>query len=220
MVWIRVSYDGFFPIEHLRQFWELLFLLAFYIEYNDKNLTGEMDNLQHIPFYNTNIRAQIKEVIKEGHNAKVKNEYNALLRDKLGFNSNKEDVYGFLNDIYKQIRAQYNNNKEEIINTRGTIKQKIMVCYTQILGTPENRDLPKINKEFSHKIIENKPKTTWGTNVYNDNMRSLRNILDEVPQETDTREERAKTFLIDNLPEEMRGEYEELSDILGFAKDT
>jgi hypothetical protein len=142
----------YFPIEYLKEFCDLLWLIAFSFDNkfaNNKDL--EILNAT----YNEKVYEQIVEVMKSGWNATIKENYkNDLVTILLSLDIDLSgcditNAYTLLNSIYNKMIEKYLS-----IDFKGMLNNNILKSYKYILEELEIKDLEGPNKIAKNKLIE------------------------------------------------------------------
>jgi hypothetical protein len=171
----------YFPVENLKQFSELLWLLAFKM---DTCENGDIENAA----YNDIVIEQIKYIINSGWNAEICDSYCQKMQEictKIGLAGeiDNSNAYEMLNSIYTNLIRNYNNYNFNT-NTNNVINS-----YNVILGNLTIRMLDCPNKIAKNKLIEyqinllfNNNKNLEGQNRKSEcqSVESLKDILSEM----------------------------------------
>ncbi len=197
----------YFPVDNVKQFFDLILLLAFYLDKSEINLTSREEKSD--VYYNDIIRNQIKNIVHEGHNATLSQEYADIITDKLQIRLNYgETVYNALNNLNKFLIKFYNANK---IVTKKTSKDRLFYTYTQMIGK-ENLaevDIPNINRATFFPIIYSSL-----IRIYGDKLPLFKNIIKILRENLDNSQFLDAMKII--LPDKLNEEQEEITDILDF----
>ncbi len=170
----------YFPIENLKQFCELLWLLAFKLDTRENTI--DIENAA----YNDVVVEQIKYIINSGWNSEICDTYHRKMRElctTLGLlgEIDTKNAYEMLNSIYILLLRNYNNynfTNNNVINS-----------YNIILGNLKLRMLECPNKIAKNKLIEyqinllfNNNKNLGGQNRDTEcqSVESLKDVLSEM----------------------------------------
>ena len=142
----------YFPIEYLKEFCDLLWLIAFSF---DNKFANNKELVILNATYNEKVYEQIVEVMKSGWNANIKENYkNELVAILLSLDINLSgcditNAYTLLNSIYNKMIEKYLS-----IDFRGMLNNNILKSYKYILEELEIKDLECPNKIAKNKLIE------------------------------------------------------------------
>ena len=171
----------YFPIENLKQFCEIMWLLAFILDISTQPNFDFITNAA----YNPIVMNQIKNIVATGWNAAIDHDYLENMRcilQKLGIplSQTYENVYDLLNSIYNLLIIKYNNCNFNTLNvTQKSYKTIINTISCNNLDCPNKQSKNNIIKMYINKILKSDKKFDNVTERHA-NCRSVTDRLNEL----------------------------------------